>query len=68
MERWQPVFFVLILGLVGCASSSNMITDNFAESSSMACFNARNFKFLMLSMTSISMSETEANESIFCLP
>ena len=45
MKPLPAILFFLILGLVGCASSSDTITGNFAESSSVACFNVRNFKF-----------------------
>ena len=45
MKRLQAMFLVLILGLVGCASSSDPVTGNFAESGNKACFNVRNFKY-----------------------
>ena len=39
------MLFVLIPGLVGCASSSDKVTDNFPERGNEVCFNVRNFKF-----------------------
>ena len=45
MKLLPAILFVLILGLVGCASSSDTVAGNFAESDSKVCFNVRNFKF-----------------------
>lgn len=45
MKRLQAILFVLILGFIGCASTSDTATGNFSESDSRVCFNVRNFKF-----------------------
>lgn len=45
MNRLSAMLFALIPGLVGCASSSDTVTGNLAESASETCFNVRNFKF-----------------------
>ena len=45
MKRLQAILFALILGLIGCASTSDTATGNFSESDSRVCFNVRNFKF-----------------------
>ena len=45
MKLLPAILFVLIPGLVGCASSSDTVTGNFAEGDSKVCFNVRNFKF-----------------------
>ena len=69
MKPLPAILFVLILGLVGCASSSDTITlATLRRAAALLASTYEISNFLMLSMTSTSMSKTEASESIFCLP
>lgn len=45
MNLLPAMIFVLIMGLVGCASTPDSVTGNFPESDKRVCFNVRNFKF-----------------------
>ncbi len=42
MKRWQPIPFVLVLALSGCAASSEKVADRSSEGVGRVCVGVRN--------------------------